>query len=71
MSDNRGQVAGESRFSWDASRATGGTARVRVALDGCEVEVMPLWVAVHQDRVTGLARCEPGLSGCFASTADN
>ncbi|KAK9824978.1 hypothetical protein WJX81_002512 [Elliptochloris bilobata] len=46
----------EPRLCWDVSRARGGTERVRVAVDGAEVDVLPLWVAVHQDHATGLAR---------------
>lgn len=47
----------EGRFCWDLSRASGSAERVRMDVDGAEVDVLPLWVAVHQDCATGLARC--------------
>ena len=51
----------EGRFCWDLSRASGSAERVRVDVDGAEADVLPLWVAVRQDRATGLARCGPSF----------
>ncbi len=46
------------------AREAGGTAplqTVRLDLDGREVAVLPLWIAVHQPLDRGPARC-----ACFA-----
>ena len=44
------------RAEWDARRASGSTERVQLTLEGEAVSVLPLWVAVHQERTAGLAR---------------
>lgn len=46
----------QERASWLARRASGSTERVEMTLDGERVCVLPLWIAVHQDRTGGLAR---------------
>ena len=60
----------EGRFCWDLSRASGSAERVRVDVDGAEVDVLPLWVAVRQDRATGLARCGPRSKVLGVAEAD-
>ena len=47
------------QLAWTPERAGGVHApqRVRAQLDGESVEVLPLWVAVHQQHDGAVARC--------------
>ena len=49
------------QLAWTPERAGGVVApqRVRAKLDGEAVEVLPLWVAVHQQHDGAVARCPP------------
>jgi len=46
----------EERRRWLSSRVSGSTEKIKMTLDGERVAVLPLWVAVHQEVASGLAR---------------
>ncbi len=46
----------QERATWRAMRLSGSTDKIEMTLEGERVSVLPLWVAVHQDREGGLAR---------------
>lgn len=43
-------------MQWQASKVSGSTEKIIMTLDGEEVAVLPLWVAVYQEVENGLAR---------------